>query len=132
MVATIASPTPVLPLVGSIIVAPGFNAPRASASSIIASPTRSFTLPAGLNDSSLATISRCNPYFPLYPANFINGVPPISSVKFFAIFAIIITYKTRRYIKSKIIITDKCIILLRHLLAKVGKKRLSLSFLNKD
>ena len=45
---------------------------------------------------------------------------------------VIITYKTRRYIKSKIIITDKCIILLRHLLAKVGKKRLSLSFLNKD
>ena len=33
MVATIASPTPVFPLVGSIIVAPGFNTPRASASS---------------------------------------------------------------------------------------------------
>ena len=28
MVATIASPTPVLPLVGSIMVAPGFNAPH--------------------------------------------------------------------------------------------------------
>ena len=56
IVATIASPTPVLPLVGSMIVAPGCSTPLSSASSIIESATRSFTLPAGLNDSSLATI----------------------------------------------------------------------------
>ena len=52
--ATNASPTPVFPLVGSIIVAPGFNKPFASASSIMASATRSFTLPAGLKYSNLA------------------------------------------------------------------------------
>ena len=56
MVATIASPTPVFPLVGSIMVAPGFSAPRASASSIIERATLSFTLPAGLKASSLAII----------------------------------------------------------------------------
>jgi len=50
-----ARPTPVLPLVGSTIVPPGFRAPRFSASSIIASPMRSFTEPPGFSISSFAT-----------------------------------------------------------------------------
>ncbi len=48
---------PVLPLVGSTIVAPGRNLPLCSASSIIARQMRSLTLPPGLNDSSFAHIS---------------------------------------------------------------------------
>ena len=39
---------PVLPLVPSTIVPPGFSAPAASAASRIATPMRSFTLAAGL------------------------------------------------------------------------------------
>jgi len=39
---------PVLPLVGSTIVPPGFSAPEASASSIIGSAILSFTEPPGL------------------------------------------------------------------------------------
>src|SRR5438552_12023854 len=53
--AAIARPTPVLPLVGSTIVPPGFSRPRFSASSIIARPIRSFTEPPGLSISSFAT-----------------------------------------------------------------------------
>jgi hypothetical protein len=45
---------PVLPLVGSIIVAPGLSSPLLSASSIIANAMRSLTLPPGLADSNLA------------------------------------------------------------------------------
>src|SRR3990172_1577 len=52
-----ASPTPVLPLVGSTMVSPGFSSPRASASSIMLRAMRSFTLPAGLSDSSLPSTS---------------------------------------------------------------------------
>ena len=52
--ATEASPIPVFPDVGSIIVAPGFNAPYFSASSIIFFAILSFTLPAGLKYSSFA------------------------------------------------------------------------------
>src|SRR5688572_6851287 len=52
-----ARPIPVLPEVGSTIVAPSLSNPRCSASSIIARAMRSLTLPAGLCDSSLATIS---------------------------------------------------------------------------
>ena len=44
---TQASPTPVLPLVGSMMVAPGRSRPCFSASSIIARATRSLTLPPG-------------------------------------------------------------------------------------
>src|SRR5881409_4062798 len=46
---------PVLPLVGSTIVAPGRSAPRRSASSIIATAIRSLTLPPGLKNSSFAS-----------------------------------------------------------------------------
>jgi hypothetical protein len=49
-----ARPTPVLPLVGSTIVPPGFSHPLRSASSIIRIPMRSFTEPPGLSISSLA------------------------------------------------------------------------------
>src|SRR5262249_13805925 len=52
---TIASPMPVLPLVGSTSVAPGLTMPRRSASSTMASAIRSFTLPPGFSDSILAS-----------------------------------------------------------------------------
>src|SRR5436305_650509 len=51
-----ASPTPVLPDVGSTIVPPGFNFPSRSAASIIGSPMRSFTDPPGFRYSSFARI----------------------------------------------------------------------------
>jgi hypothetical protein len=50
---TMASPMPVLPLVGSTTVAPGRNRPRRSASSIMETAMRSLTLPPGLSDSIL-------------------------------------------------------------------------------
>ena len=43
-----ASAMPVLPLVASTIVPPGFSCPDASAASIMETPMRSFTLAAGL------------------------------------------------------------------------------------
>ena len=52
--ATAASPMPVLPDVGSMIVAPGCRRPVCSASSIIRRAMRSLALPAGLKDSSFA------------------------------------------------------------------------------
>jgi hypothetical protein len=51
--AAIASPTPVLPEVGSTIVPPGLSWPAFSAASIMAMPMRSFTLPPGLKYSTL-------------------------------------------------------------------------------
>ena len=53
MAAAIASPTPVLPLVPSTIVPPGFSCPLRSAASMIGSPMRSFTEPPGLKNSAL-------------------------------------------------------------------------------
>src|SRR5215510_7661554 len=50
-----ARPIPVLPLVGSTMVEPGRSTPRRSASSTMDRAMRSFTLPAGLSDSILAT-----------------------------------------------------------------------------
>ena len=50
--AAIASPTPVLPLVASTMVPPGFNVPARSWDSIMGIPTRSFTLPPGLKKSA--------------------------------------------------------------------------------
>jgi hypothetical protein len=52
MAAASASPTPVFPDVPSTITPPGFNAPRRSASSTIATPIRSFTEPPGLKNSA--------------------------------------------------------------------------------
>src|SRR5438067_1273836 len=51
-----ASPTPVLPEVGSTIVPPGLSLPSRSAASIIGRPMRSFTEPPGFRYSSLARI----------------------------------------------------------------------------
>ncbi len=52
----IASPMPVFPLVGSMMVLPGRSAPSRSACSIILSAIRSLMLPVGLNPSSFANI----------------------------------------------------------------------------
>ena len=49
-----ASEMPVLPLVGSRIVAPGRSRPSASAARIMASAARSLIDPVGLRSSSLA------------------------------------------------------------------------------
>src|SRR5215217_1138662 len=53
--ATRARPMPVLPLVGSTIVPPGFRAPLASAASTMRTAMRSFTDPPGLRYSTLAS-----------------------------------------------------------------------------
>ena len=83
--ATMASPIPVLPLVGSTSVdLPGEISPRASASWIILSAIRSFTELAGLDDSSLATISATHPDVTLVILT--RGVCPISSRMLDAIF----------------------------------------------
>jgi hypothetical protein len=52
--ATMASPIPVLPLVGSRMVSPGLSRPSSSAARTMCRATRSFTLPVGLRSSSLA------------------------------------------------------------------------------
>src|SRR5690606_40681743 len=53
--AAMARPAPVLPLVPSMIVPPGFSSPFRSASSIIATPIRSLTEPPGLKNSTFAS-----------------------------------------------------------------------------
>src|SRR2546425_12824858 len=68
---------PVLPLVGSTSVPPGFSAPVRSASSIIASAMRSLTLPPGLRDSTLAATAAPPGLGSLRRRT--SGVPPISS-----------------------------------------------------
>src|SRR4029453_2644328 len=50
-----ASPAPVLPLVGSTIVPPGLSWPERSARSTMASPMRSLTDPPGFRYSTLAS-----------------------------------------------------------------------------
>ena len=75
-----ASAIPVLPLVGSMRVAPGSSSPRASASSMSATPTRSFTLPQGLRDSSLARIVASTSA--LMRSSATSGVRPTVSVTF--------------------------------------------------
>src|SRR5438477_7599832 len=74
--ASIARATPVLPDVGSTIVPPGRSRPRRSASRIIARAMRSFTLPPGLNHSSLAKI-RAAPR--AKRASSTSGVAPMDS-----------------------------------------------------
>ena len=61
-----------------MMVAPGFNRPRASASSIIALAMRSFTLPAGLKYSSLASSFACSLSAASMWESSSSGVPPIS------------------------------------------------------
>ena len=52
-----ASPIPVFPEVGSMMVPPGFNAPDASAASTMASAIRSLIEPPGLTRSCLIQTS---------------------------------------------------------------------------
>src|SRR5258708_2247992 len=85
--AAIASPTPVLPDVGSTMVPPGCNNPFCSASSIIAKPILSFTLPPGLRYSSFTKIVGFTSFASLF--NFTSGVLPITSKIFCAYFIII-------------------------------------------
>ena len=59
--ATNARAMPVLPLVGSTIRVSGVRRPRFSASSIIAIPIRSFTLPSGLKNSHLRRMVASKP-----------------------------------------------------------------------
>jgi hypothetical protein len=81
---------PVLPLVGStIVVLPGLIAPFASASRIIDTPMRSFTLKPGVKDSSFATTVAPAPSVTRLRRT--NGVLPINSVASLAIFG-----RTRR------------------------------------
>jgi hypothetical protein len=56
-----ASPTPVLPEVGSTIVPPGLSDPSASAASTMRSAIRSFTDPPGLRYSTFASTSGLAP-----------------------------------------------------------------------
>ena len=55
-----ASPMPVLPLVASITVCPGFSAPERSASSMMLTARRSFTEAAGLKNSALTYRRTCS------------------------------------------------------------------------
>jgi hypothetical protein len=80
-----ASPTPVLPEVGSTIVPPGFSAPSRSACSTIASAGRSLTLPPGFSISSLATTLHANPSATRLSRT--SGVSPIRSISEAAICA---------------------------------------------
>ena len=69
---------PVLPLVGStIVVLPGRDLPRSSASTIIDTPMRSFTLKPGVNDSSFAKTVAPAPSVTRFRRT--SGVLPISS-----------------------------------------------------
>ncbi len=67
---------PVFPLVGSMIVPPGRNAPARSAASTIAIPTRSFTLPPGFRPSTFASNSAPPS---LKRDSRTSGVPPTAS-----------------------------------------------------
>ena len=91
-VATAARPIPVLPDVGSIIVAPGFKMPFFSASSIIARLIRSLTDPVRFRYSNFVRIvASVTPAASLYLLAFKIGVPPISSTALSLIFAIIMS-----------------------------------------
>ena len=79
-----ASPMPVLPLVGSTTVAPALSAPRRSASSIMATAMRSLTLPPGFSDSIFA--STVAPSLLGSRLSFTSGVPPTTSSTEAAIF----------------------------------------------
>src|SRR5512132_858718 len=78
---TTASPTPVLPDVGSITTLPFFRIPRLSASSIIDRAIRSLMLPPGFARSSFIQTSTFLPKRLLIRT---SGVPPIVSKMFVA------------------------------------------------
>src|SRR5215204_1116969 len=72
-----ASPAPVLPLVGSTMVPPGVSWPERSARSTMASPIRSLTEPPGFRYSTLASSVGARPR-PSRDSR-ISGVPPTTS-----------------------------------------------------
>mmetsp|Transcript_27370 Transcript_27370/g.76770 ORF Transcript_27370/g.76770 Transcript_27370/m.76770 type:complete len:265 (+) Transcript_27370:447-1241(+) len=85
LAATMANPMPVFPLVGSTrMVLPGVMSPRSSACVIMLSAMRSLTEFAGLEDSSLHTISPTQPSSAGMAFNLTMGVFPISSRTFSA------------------------------------------------
>jgi uncharacterized protein YggT (Ycf19 family) len=65
------------PLVGSMMTVSGFKMPRSSASSIMESPMRSFTLPSGLKNSHLSRMVAGRPAVTLLRRT--SGVRPIVS-----------------------------------------------------
>src|SRR5699024_1734503 len=76
--ATNASPIPVFPLVGSIMVSPGFNTPSSSACSTIAKAIRSLTELPGLKYSNLTYTSAL--FSSTVRFNFTIGVSQINCV----------------------------------------------------
>ena len=66
---------PVLPLVGSTSTVSGPMRPASSAASTMLTPMRSFTLPSGLKDSSLASTVACSPCVTRF--NLTSGVFPM-------------------------------------------------------
>ena len=76
-----ASPTPVLPEVGSTIVPPGRSSPHASAASTIRSAMRSLTEPPGLKYSTFAsTAVRPRRHSRVTERSRTSGVLPTSSL----------------------------------------------------
>ena len=92
---TKASPTPVLPEVGSITVTPSRITPLSRASSIIDLPIRSLTLDMGLKDSSLKRTSAPRSLPSLGVRT--RGVPPIVSTTLSKIRAMSSPPVTSRY-----------------------------------
>ena len=74
-----ARPTPVLPLVASMMVPPGVRSPEASAARTIDRAMRSLTLPAGSKASTLARTVAGPEMTRLMRT---SGVPPTASVMF--------------------------------------------------
>jgi hypothetical protein len=78
--ATMASPTPVLPLVGSTMVPPGRNSPSRSAARIISSAGRSLDDPPGLVVSAFSASTHSMPWSSLTRFMRTSGVLPIRSM----------------------------------------------------
>src|SRR3954451_17993705 len=76
-----ASPTPVLPAVGSAVVPPGASAPSASAASTIRVAMRSFTDPPGFRYSTLASTNGLAPS--VVAPSLRSGVLPMRSMREF-------------------------------------------------
>jgi hypothetical protein len=77
--ATIASPTPVLPDVGSMIVPPAMSLPWRSADSIIRSAILSFTEPPGFRYSTLTRTFLVFAMPRVTDWSRTSGVPPVAS-----------------------------------------------------
>ena len=75
-----ASPTPVLPLVGSTMVPPGFRRPSRSAARIISSAGRSLAEPPGLVVSIFMVSIDGMPWISLMRFRRTSGVSPMRSI----------------------------------------------------